>query len=453
MATYEMVKNSSVFFRGPYMHEARKKFKTIGEAIKGACESSYSLAQSDIYILKGVSNFSEAYSIIDEYYEENEDSWNLPAIGCLYTYDNPVTSMVENSSNDGLEPNSLYYQTSTGKNQILIRKEEDKEGNIFYTAIYRVESSNLLPLSTAMKSFSDNGWDCRCIVCEKEMENGKTIIEMPPSEESLRAMDEQAVEEQKERDEEAISKMIERGAIPGLEFSVNFGGIDSEFPSVYSSYISNNPEEIKGLIERKPEISGKVLRIVANKIEELKKLEIPTSYEYNEEFYDGSDYYIKRRDGVVESLEKVYEDIKEKVYVKDEEEGLWIDADKQLETTKKITDASWEWIGTIKNPEVLADVIYNNDLYYFYDWHEKCDEATLKSAIEMHPEILELINKGDKEKWAISLVERRLKEQELAKLKKENADLDVIIEKAEELDEKQNGKSKKNDEDDSNEEK
>lgn len=164
MANYGMVKNSAVFFRGPFMHEARKKFATIKEAIESACNNSYSLNSSDVDIFKNISDIHEADEVIQKYMAKfDENSWNIPTVGETNSYDDE-NGLVEESEEG--EKNSFYYQTSTGTNQLMIREELDENGEKNYLAIYRVESRNPIEKSTAMQAFENDGWECRCILAQ-----------------------------------------------------------------------------------------------------------------------------------------------------------------------------------------------------------------------------------------------------------------------------------------------
>ena len=56
MSNYGMLKNSEVFFQGPFMHEARKTFKTIREAL----ESVYDLFENAIVADHFMTFYAEA---------------------------------------------------------------------------------------------------------------------------------------------------------------------------------------------------------------------------------------------------------------------------------------------------------------------------------------------------------------------------------------------------------
>ena len=170
MSIYEMVKNSEVFFNGPYMHEARKTFKSIADAVNSACKCSYSLNESDIGILTRIQSIisnEDVKEIIDEYKESIEGDWNQPRVGYVNSYDDPENAMVEEYK-DATIADSIFYQTSSGKNQLMIREISNKNEEKKFLAIYRVESRHPLQLSSAMQEFGKDGWDCRCIVAPKK---------------------------------------------------------------------------------------------------------------------------------------------------------------------------------------------------------------------------------------------------------------------------------------------
>lgn len=159
-----MLENEKIVETRPvgYVHEARKSFKTIKEAIEATCGNSYSLGESDIGIFLSISSIEEAQDAIDKYYKAEEGRYNLPYIRTLFTYDDLEDGMIVSNNDTERLPNSICYETSTGTNQLLIREGVDDKGNSLYTAIYRVESKNLLQQSSAMQAFSKDGWDCRC---------------------------------------------------------------------------------------------------------------------------------------------------------------------------------------------------------------------------------------------------------------------------------------------------
>lgn len=159
------IKEKSDFFvrEGRYLHEARKKFKTIGEAIEDVMNCSFSLGESDIGIFFGVSSIEEAEKAIEEYRDESWGYYNSN-VETVSTIDDLNSGGISVSQEDnGQRKNSIRYSTVSCTNTFTIREEKDSNGEIYYNGIYVVSSSNLIQLSTAMKSFKKAGWDCRCI--------------------------------------------------------------------------------------------------------------------------------------------------------------------------------------------------------------------------------------------------------------------------------------------------
>lgn len=324
---------------GPYLHEARKSFKTIREAIEAACRNSYSLGESDIGIFWNISSIKEAAEVIDEYYEENHGSYNLPSISTEFTYDALEDGILESSNDEERLPNSICYLTSTGINELIIRAEVDDKGNPSYTAIYSVKSQKLLQQSSAIQAFSKDGWDCRCIKARrKELHKVDGNIFNPNN---LLNSGRFAYMLDSELSPEVIEEIeaLKSAVVADGEFSFNEDNEGAMIRHVFEKYGNVTPLErvvfgdSKHSYKLPDEITGTILEgfvwaksggVYVNDIDmHIRKIEpIASTYEWNE--------YISECPPSEESLRAMDEEaIKSGI-------ELWIDTNKQLAITEKI---------------------------------------------------------------------------------------------------------------------
>lgn len=267
---------------------AVKTFETFNEAVEEVMKSSYSLAQSDLGLIKA-KDFSEVQASIDRYYDEEfQSSFAQPSIWFGKShYSENVTenfNVAEESEEEMQEGfDNFYYSTSSGINDVMIRELKSEGKIVGYETVYSVMSDKPLEYSTAMSEFRKNGWQC-----------------------SERAY-ELSIEEELSLREEYESKLIEdihrSQELPDIYFSVSYSSSsDGSIPYISSHCIGNNPNTVETLLKNHPELGDEILEIIDGQVAEMDAIEIPTTYDFNEVIYRDSDFYSVRRDEVRKTL-------------------------------------------------------------------------------------------------------------------------------------------------------
>lgn len=234
------------------MYSFLKNFGCPSEAIREILNLSYSLGESDL-------RFFEDSNTLEEF-----EGW----IGCSG----------ESWAFQKVKPTEkgfvFCFRTSSGINNFGLRVEEGSA-----RARYVVESKHSIRDSSIASIILDAGW---------------TLINYDSDEQ------EELMEEEDQRREEEMRRCVSRGALLGLYFSVDFfpfeavnGKGEAVICQSVSSYsIATDPSESLAALKLCPDLKEQVLVICERLLQE--KFESPELYEFNEEFYQNSDWFDKR---------------------------------------------------------------------------------------------------------------------------------------------------------------
>ena len=150
-----------------------------------------------------------------------------------------------------------------------------------------------------MKSFKEKGWNCS----EKTYADidGETYVSP-----------EELVNIKNEYEQTLIDILKSDKEIPGVSFYVRFCDVPDRISYVAGHRMSSNPSTIMTLLESHPELAEDVIKVIDAQIAEMDEIEIRTTYEYNEEIFEDSDFYIKRRECVKNILLEIKENLLKK---------------------------------------------------------------------------------------------------------------------------------------------
>lgn len=294
------------------MYVAVKQFDSFREAIEGIFLSK-SLEQSDLKMFLGeeVTDFKSMNECVEKIHEEKKgdqsDTINFPEMW----------------------DDTFSYTTYSGTNSVRLSELRNESGEIEgYLCEYCVESSKPFEYSSAMREFREAGWSC----CED--------LEKTP---------EEIEQEKNEYEQNLIEDMRTFRKIPEIGFSVEF--LDEEPAYIAGHYIGSNPYTIQTLLQNHPELAEEVIEIIDEQIAEIQNVEVPTTYDFNEAVYEDSNFYVDKKNEVLQTLTTIRDELlKEKLASKESELSSLEEEEKVISEAEQLIDKQ-----TVKEGEEVGE--------------------------------------------------------------------------------------------------